>query len=71
MTAGTISDRRGRLLLIGSVAVAVFMARLDIYIVSISLPTIARHFHAGTSADKTTGVTEVSTGFAKAAMLPW
>ncbi len=50
MTAGTISDRRGRLLLIGSVAVAVFMARLDIYIVSISLPTIARHFHAGTSA---------------------
>ena len=50
MTEGTITDRRGRLLLIGSVAVAVFMARLDIYIVGISLPTIARHFHAGTSA---------------------
>jgi len=50
VTEGTISDRRGRLLLIGSVAVAVFMARLDIYIVGISLPTIARYFHAGTSA---------------------
>lgn len=51
MTEGLITDRRSRLLLlIGSVAAAVFMARLDIYIVGISLPTIARSFHAGTSA---------------------
>jgi len=45
-----ITDRGGELWLVGSVAVAVFMARLDIYVVNISLPTIARHFHAGTSA---------------------
>jgi EmrB/QacA subfamily drug resistance transporter len=50
VTEGLVTDQRGRLLLIGSVAVAVFMARLDIYIVGISLPTIARSFHAGTSA---------------------
>jgi EmrB/QacA subfamily drug resistance transporter len=47
---GAFSDRRSRLLLVGSVAVAVFMARLDIYMVNISLPTIARDLHVSTSA---------------------
>ena len=37
-------------LLIASVAVAVFMARLDTYIVNISLPAMARDFGVGTSA---------------------
>lgn len=50
MTDGALNDRRSRLLLIGSVAVAVFMARLDIYIVNISLPTIARDLDESTSA---------------------
>ena len=45
-----ITGRSSHLRLVGCVAVAVFMARLDIYVVNISLPTIARHFHAGTSA---------------------
>jgi len=44
------TDRHSHLRLIGCVAVAVFMARLDIYVVNISLPAIARHFHADTSA---------------------
>ena len=50
MNGGSITDRSLQLRLIGSVALAVFMARLDIYVVNISLPTIARHFSAGTSA---------------------
>ncbi|MFA6562920.1 MAG: DHA2 family efflux MFS transporter permease subunit [Verrucomicrobiia bacterium] len=44
------TDRHSHLRLVGCVAVAVFMARLDIYVVNISLPAIARHFHADTSA---------------------
>ena len=45
-----IANNNSHLRLIGCVAIAVFMARLDIYVVNISLPTIARHFHADTSA---------------------
>jgi EmrB/QacA subfamily drug resistance transporter len=45
-----ITDRRSQFWLIGSVAVAVFMARLDIYVVNISLPTMGRHFDVSTSA---------------------
>jgi EmrB/QacA subfamily drug resistance transporter len=33
----------------GSVAFAAFMTKLDTYIVNITLPTIARYFHVGTS----------------------
>ena len=50
MSQDVITDARRRRLLVASVAVAVFMARLDIYVVNISLPTVARHFHVGTSA---------------------
>jgi EmrB/QacA subfamily drug resistance transporter len=42
--------RGSKTLLIASVAVAVFMARLDTYIVNISLPAMARDFGVGTSA---------------------
>ena len=50
MNSGPLADRNALRRLIGCVAVAVFMARLDIYVVNISLPTIARHFHVGTGA---------------------
>ena len=50
MSQGVITDARRRRLLVASVAVAVFMARLDIYVVNISLPTVARRFDVGTSA---------------------
>ena len=50
MSQDSVSDRRFQLRLVGSVEVAVFMARLDIYVVNISLPTISREFHAATSA---------------------
>ena len=50
MNSGMFADRKAQRRLVVCVAVAVFMARLDIYVVNISLPTIARHFHAGTSA---------------------
>ena len=46
MTTG----KGSKALLIASVAVAVFMARLDTYIVNISLPAMARDFGVGTSA---------------------
>jgi EmrB/QacA subfamily drug resistance transporter len=46
MTGG----KGSKTLLIASVAVAVFMARLDTYIVNISLPAMARDFGVGTSA---------------------
>jgi EmrB/QacA subfamily drug resistance transporter len=45
-----ITGRGSRIRLIASVAVAVFMGRLDTYIVTISLPAMARDFGAGTSA---------------------
>ncbi len=44
------AGRGSRALFIASVAVAVFMARLDTYIVNISLPAMARSFGVGTSA---------------------
>ena len=50
MNSGPLADRNAQRRLIGCVAVAVFMARLDIYVVNISLPTIARHFGVGTSS---------------------
>ncbi len=50
MNGGAITGRSLQLRLISSLAVAVFMARLDIYVVNISLPSIARHFGAGTNA---------------------
>ena len=44
------NGKGSKALLIASVAVAVFMARLDTYIVNISLPAMARHFGVGTGA---------------------
>ena len=49
MNAAAHRSARRQGLLVASVAVAIFMARLDISIVNISLPSIARSFHAGTS----------------------
>jgi EmrB/QacA subfamily drug resistance transporter len=42
-------DRKPYRWIVFSVAFAVFMVRLDGYIVNISMPAIARHFHVGTS----------------------
>ena len=50
MNGEPLADRNAQRRLVVCVAVAVFMARLDIYAVNISLPTIARQFHVGTSA---------------------
>ena len=43
------SGARGVRLLVVSLALAVFMGRLDIYLVGIALPTVARDFHVRTS----------------------
>jgi len=42
-------DRKPYRWIVFSVAFAVFMVRLDGYVVNISLPTITRYFHVGTS----------------------
>jgi DHA2 family metal-tetracycline-proton antiporter-like MFS transporter len=39
----------GYWMIVGSVAFAAFMTKLDTYIVNIALPTVARHFNIGTS----------------------
>ena len=44
------SDRTRRYLIVFSVALAVFMVRLDSYVVNISLPTISRYFGVGVSS---------------------
>jgi EmrB/QacA subfamily drug resistance transporter len=49
MVNQTVPSRSQQLLIVGSIAFAVFMGALDIYIVSISLPAIAHHFNVGTS----------------------
>ena len=50
MSEVTLDDRGAQRWLVASAAIAVFMGRLDIYVVNISLPTIAKHFDIGTTA---------------------
>lgn len=47
--APAVAERKPYRWIVFSVAFAVFMVRLDGYIVNISLPSIARYFHAGTN----------------------
>ena len=47
--AGAAAPAGPRLLVL-SLALAVFMGRLDIYVVAVALPTVARDFHVGTGA---------------------
>jgi EmrB/QacA subfamily drug resistance transporter len=50
MVRGSQSHTREQVLIIGSVAFAAFMCRLDGSIVNIAMPAIGRFFNAGTSA---------------------
>lgn len=49
MNGNRASDRKRFFPIVLSAAFVVFLVRLDTYAVNISLPTVSRHFHVGTS----------------------